>query len=552
MATWGSQTWGFSNWGTLGDITVELTSGVQLNSQEGNVVQDSVPGWGTQYWGAGEWGDLKSPEVAVTGQELTSATQAVTAFTDVTIEPTGQQLGPITIGDYLEGISVESSPSGEELNSTVNSVFAGELVTVQVTSASNEAWGENAWSDGGWGVGDGQTISIGDTSVAIGQQIDAQGQELTVTLTDVLAGISIIAAPTGVELTPDLGSLTFESKYLIGSAQADTSIGTASGLANADTSVTGNILNSNLGTVDPSPDATVTGIGVSAALGLGTVTAGANIDVTGELLTAGIGSLTVTADANTDVTGESLSIAEGTVDPSPDATVTGIGISVALAVGTVVVGTADVPVTGELATLTLNSATVTADGNVSVTGQEITGSIGQLEYESTYSLSGVQVTVSDGFAFGGPNIEVQVSTASAQPWGETAWGEGQWGQSVGTDIGIGGEEVAVPSVEVDVTGIELSSNTGNESVTGDANLTLTGITLTSQVGNEDAFTNVRINVSGNSIGTIVIGDYLAGISAEAQPSGVTGTTSTGIIGVNAWELVDPGTSPTWSVVDKAA
>jgi hypothetical protein len=106
MATWGSQTWGFSNWGTLGDITVELTSGVQLNSQEGNVVQDSVPGWGTQYWGAGEWGDLKSPEVAVTGQELTSATQAVTAFTDVTIEPTGQQLGPITIGDYLESISV--------------------------------------------------------------------------------------------------------------------------------------------------------------------------------------------------------------------------------------------------------------------------------------------------------------------------------------------------------------------------------------------------------------------------------------------------------------
>ena len=422
MATWGSQTWGFSNWGTLGDQAVEL-SGVQSNSNLGSADAQSVPGWGTQYWGAGEWGDLKSPEAAVTGQELTSTTQTVTAFTDVTVEPTGQQLGPIIIGDYVEGISVEADPLGEELNSTVNSVFAGELVTVPVTSASDEAWGENAWSDGGWGVGDGQTISIGDTSVAIGQQIDAQGQELTATITDVLAGISIVAEPTGVELTPDLGSLSFESKYLIGSAQADTEIGNASGLANA---------------------------------------------------------------------------------------------------------------------------------NVDVTGTQITGATGQLEYEVIYSFDGTQATVTAGDAFGGEVVEVQVTTASAQPWGEIAWGDGQWGQSVGTDIGIGGEEVAVPSVEVDVTGIELSSNTGNESVTGDSNLSLTGIALDIQQGDEDAFTNVRVNVTGQELGPFVIGDYLAGISAEVNPTGVTGTTSTGIIGLNAWELVDPGTPPTWTVVDKAA
>ena len=34
-------------------------------------------------------------------------------------------------------------------------------------------------------------------------------------------------------------SLSFESKYLIGSVQADTAIGTASGLANANVDVTG-------------------------------------------------------------------------------------------------------------------------------------------------------------------------------------------------------------------------------------------------------------------------------------------------------------------------
>ena len=57
MATWGSQTWGFSNWGTLGDTETPV-SGVQLNSQQGNINSTVNPGWGGQYWGAGEWGDL--------------------------------------------------------------------------------------------------------------------------------------------------------------------------------------------------------------------------------------------------------------------------------------------------------------------------------------------------------------------------------------------------------------------------------------------------------------------------------------------------------------
>jgi len=364
MATWGSQTWGFSNWGTLGDQAVEL-SGVQSNSTLGSADAQSVPGWGTQYWGAGEWGDLKSPEAAVTGQELTSTTQTVTAFTDVTVELTGQELGPIIIGDYQEGISVEASPTGIESNSIVNSVFGGELVTVEVTSPSNDPWGNTlvGWGNGLWGVGDGITL-VGET--VAGTQADANveitGQELQSTVESVVAGISIAVSPSGE-------------------------------------------------------------------------------------------------------------------------------------------------------------------------------SIG---------------TISIGDFFAGELVEVQVTTASTQPWGELTWGDGQWGQSVGTDISQGGEEVATPSVEVDVTGEELTSNTGNESITGDANLTLTGISLDLQQGDEDAFTNVRINVTGNDVGTVIIGDYLAGVSADVDVSGVTASVSTGIIGLNAWELVDSGTSPTWTVVDKAA
>jgi hypothetical protein len=426
MATWGSQTWGYENWGTLGDVTITL-SGQSTQTSLGSVTPQQVPGWGTQYWGAGEWGDLVSPEVALTGQQLNTNLDQVTisANANVTINTTSPNIELNSIvGNEVAGTSAEVNPLGEELNSTVNSVFAGELVVVEVTSASNEAWGENAWSVGAWGVGDGQTVSIGDTSIALGQQIFPTAQTLNITVEDVLAGISIIDSPIGEELTPDLGSLSFESKYLIGSAQADTDIGTASGLANA---------------------------------------------------------------------------------------------------------------------------------NVDVTGEEITGSTGQLEYEAIYSFDGSQANITAGDAFGGEVVEIQVTTASAQPWGELAWGEGQWGQSVGTDISQGAEEVAVPSIEVDVLGEQLQTNTGEETVTGTANVTLTGLTLLDiQLGDEDAFTNVRVNVTGQELGPIIIGDFLAGISITVEPTGVTSTVSTGIIGINAWAVVDPGTAPTWTVVDIAA
>jgi hypothetical protein len=426
MATWGSQTWGYENWGTLGDVTITL-SGQSTQTSLGSVTPQQVPGWGTQYWGAGEWGDLVSPEVALTGQQLNTNLDQVTisANANVTINTTSPNIELNSIvGNEVAGTSAEVNPLGEELNSTVNSVFAGELVVVEVTSASNEAWGENAWSVGAWGVGDGQTVSIGDTSIALGQQIFPTAQTLNITVEDVLAGISIIDSPIGEELTPDLGSLSFESKYLIGSAQADTDIGTASGLANA---------------------------------------------------------------------------------------------------------------------------------NVDVTGEEITGSTGQLEYEAIYSFDGSQANITAGDAFGGEVVEIQVTTASAQPWGELDWGEGQWGQSVGTDISQGAEEVAVPSIEVDVLGEQLQTNTGEETVTGTANVTLTGLTLLDiQLGDEDAFTNVRVNVTGQELGPIIIGDFLAGISITVEPTGVTSTVSTGIIGINAWAVVDPGTAPTWTVVDIAA
>jgi hypothetical protein len=210
---------------------------------------------------------------------------------------------------------------------------------------------------------------------------------------------------------------------------------------------------------------------------------------------------------------------------------------------------------GDGVTIALGQETVTGDANVEVSGEQIAfQTVGTVEIPVVID-NGVELQSAQGDAFGGELVEVQVSTASASPWGNASFGEGQWGQGVGTDISIGGEEVAVPSVEVPVNNTNLTINSfanNQPTITADANTLQTGEELITVLGNEDAVPNTQVDLTGIELGPIVIGDFLAGINADVEPTGVTATTSTGIIGLNAWELVDPGIAPTWTVVDKAA
>src|SRR5210317_1454197 len=209
---------------------------------------------------------------------------------------------------------------------------------------------------------------------------------------------------------------------------------------------------------------------------------------------------------------------------------------------------------GDGVTIALGQETVTGDANVEVSGEQIAfQTVGTVEIPVVID-NGVELQSAQGDAFGGELVEVQVSTASASPWGNASFGEGQWGQGVGTDISIGGEEVAVPSVEVPVNNTNLTINSfanNQPTVTADANTLQTGEELTAVLGNEDAIPNTIASPTGIEI-TTSMGNAVAGASAEADLTGVTMTSSSGTIGLNAWELVDPGTAPTWTVVDKAA
>jgi hypothetical protein len=200
----------------------------------------------------------------------------------------------------------------------------------------------------------------------------------------------------------------------------------------------------------------------------------------------------------------------------------------------------------------LGNASVTAqgDGLVTLTGEQANTAVGQTEIPVTID-TGIEITSTLGDAFGGPNIEIQLTTASAQPWGEVGWGDGEWGQSVGTDIAIGADAVLTPSIDVPVTGEQLDWTIGTETVTGDANVTLSGVSAEVFQGDENAFTDVTVIPTGQ-LSSTQLANVVAGISQLIIPTGLEATTTSGTMGINAWAVIEPNASTTWSIVDKAA
>ena len=336
--SWGELSWNAGNWNDLSDIDF-IPTGINLTTLLNSVDAFPNEGWGSDRWGIENWGE-SGLKITVTGNALTT-----------------------TIG----------GPAFD--------------------------WGESSWnsSELSWS-------GFSQPTIAIGQQVDVTGIVLTVNLNSVIEVITVDAFPTGIELT------------------------------------------TTAGTVDADPDASVTGIELTSTTGtlLGYNRQGWGRFYWGEEVWGGDGiwvtasvtgqELTITQgneDIDVSVTAEVSSVAnvgwgvvgwgeqgwnasqediamtinEGEVDPSPDATVTGIGMTCDLAVGTVIIGTANVDVTGTELTMTLASVEAEA-----ITFADVTG---------------IALTLDLGTAFGGAAVDVDVTgniltiaqnSASVQSW----------------------------------------------------------------------------------------------------------------------------------------
>jgi hypothetical protein len=269
---WGRLTWGENAWGGTGDV---ILSGNQINLSTGTVTFkiDSLP--------------------SVTGLQLNTSINSVQAFGLAIVSVTGQQLN---ISEGIADPAPDALVTGQQLN-------ISSIGNVTVTTEINSGWGRRGWGIYDWGS-DGLSV----VTTVTGQQLNISQGDENIDVSVIVPVSSISSVGWGV---------VYWGTQKWGQTQVDLTQAIAEG------------------EVDPSPDANVTGIGMTVALSVGTVVIGT---------------------ANVSVTGEQLNISQGTAIGTPNtlASVTGIGLNIA--VGTVFAGGTSIIIpTGNGLTIALNS-----------------------------------------------------------------------------------------------------------------------------------------------------------------------------------------------------
>jgi hypothetical protein len=213
----------------------------------------------------------------------------------------------------------------------------------------------------------------------------------------------------------------------------------------------------------------------------------------------------------------------------------------------------EVLVTTNLLNISLGDESVVATGTVNLSGVQLNTTTGSLSItaDANLILNTNLLNTTVGSVDHIIDVSIEVTSPGDLPWGVTTWGYGSWGNIGGLDVEQGGEEVVVPSIEVDVIGQQLNTTIGIYSITGSANITPNTNLLTISLGNEDAVPNTQVILSTNllNISTgFASGEVLSTISVV----GVTVTSQVGRVFISAWAVVDIGVTNAWSVVDIAA
>jgi hypothetical protein len=441
--TWGELSWGNGFWSLQNDGGVTLSSSL-LSTNLGTVFGGDVIGWGTQAWGENAWGDLGNAIAFPSGEQLTIYTGNEEGIGSATVN-----LSTLLLNITTDTVTINFiyDVTGQQLNSTVNSVFGGESIFVEVsTPGTATTWGQFEWGSYDWNQIAGAAVLQGEELISISVEANTIGIQLNTATGTAVAGASAEVFPTGV--------------------------------------VSNVIINS--------------------------VFAGENVIV--ELTTPGTptewGSLAWGQGAWNQISG--LQTLQG------DESISGTGI---------------VDVTGVQSNTSTGTFTITGDANLSL------------------NTNLLNITVASILAV--VDVNVEVTSPGQLPWGTTSWGYGSWGNIGGMDVEQGGEEVVIPSIEVDVIGNQLNTTIGIYSITADANLSLNTNLLTVSLGDEEATPNTIVTLSTNllnvSVG-IASGETLSIIDV----TGVNMTASTGRLFVSAWAVVNIGVTNSWTVVDIAA
>jgi hypothetical protein len=440
---WNELYWGEGFWGLQNDGAASLTSSL-LSTNLGTVFGGDVIGWGTQAWGENAWGDLGNAIAFPSGEQLTIYTGDEEGIGSATVN-----LSTLLLNTTTDTVTINFiyDVTGQQLNSTVNSVFGGESVFIPITTPGSPiTWGQYTWGTYDWNQITGVATLQGEELASISVDTNTTGVQLNTTTATAVAGASAEVFPTGAVANVSINSVFAGENVIIEVNTPGTA--TTWGQNAWGQAAWGQIT----GILAQQGDESITGTGV--------------IDLTGSQINTTTGTFTVIGDANL--------------------------------------------------TLNTNLLNVTVNSVLAVL-----------------------------------DVAVQVTSPGDLPWGTTVWGYGSWGNIGGMDVEQGGEEVVVPSIEVDVIGQQLNTTTGSTSIIGNANIDVSTNVLNISLGDEEAIPNTQVTLSTNlltlSLGTAT-GETLSTISVV----GVTVTSQVGRVYVSAWAVVDIGVTNAWTVVDIAA
>jgi hypothetical protein len=148
---WGRLTWGSLVWNQdFENVTVSVTT------------PGTPTTWGQSTYGNYSWGQITGAQIE-TGEELTEAGASVILSTNL-------------LNAVVSSVSAQanfiSAVTGVQLNSTVNSVFAGENVIVEVTTpGAPTTWGQGSFGQYAWNQITGSSADLGEETIIAEENI---------------------------------------------------------------------------------------------------------------------------------------------------------------------------------------------------------------------------------------------------------------------------------------------------------------------------------------------------------------------------------------------
>jgi hypothetical protein len=335
-------------------------------------------------------------------------------------------------------------------------------------------------------------IYLSSPSITIGVLIEPSSYLLNTTVNSVFGGESIIAEVVTPGTPTTWGQSTFGSYSWGQITGTQSEIGDEFAFTDINVLLSGNQLTV---TLDPNYE-----------ILLGILEEPTGVSITSTVNNVFAGELIIT-----NVTGVTINSTSGILDISADANVT--------------------PNTN-LLNITIGDESITGDANLTLSTNLLNAAVGNVN------------NVID--------VVVEVTTpGSPSVWGEYTWGQQAWGRIVGLEVDQGAEEVVVPSIEVDVIGVQLNTTVASLSIVADANVTPNTNLLTTSLGDEEGLPNTIVTLSTNLL-NVAVGIASGQALVDVAVTGVNMTTSTGRLYVTAWAVVDIGVTNTWAVVDIAA